>query len=330
MSGKIASMKVQVSADTRDFDARMKHVRQQMRQAREASSMAGAAGFGATGGRLGAAIGMASLSPMMAGVTGAVTGLSIVVNALAGAVQQFRNVQESAARDAAAVIDSRMDPVEQMRMSAAAGVVSPGATSAELIEFLRGFKDDKTQMRLLDAGMTQQELAAVTKGTSEAAIRILADISRSGRGAAIGEALGGKAGVMFNQARFATPQLLDRAFRGKTDAAMLNESLGARRLAQVDAALGPDPGVIGSLRDTIGSVFESLFNIAQMQPAAITTEMLRQAGEQSLDTSPQPLATDQFSVMSAEANAMPAEVVQLLRESVAVQRQIRDASGAFN
>lgn len=330
MSGKIASMKVQVSADTRDFDARMKHVRQQMRQAREASSIAGAAGMGPLGGRVGAAIGVAALSPMMAGVTAAVAGLSIVTNALAGAVQQFRNVQESAARDAAAVIDSRMDPVQQMRMSAAAGVVQPGATSAELIEFLRGFRDDKVQMRLLDAGMTQQELAAVTKGTSEAAIRILADISRSGRGAAIGEALGGKAGVMFNQARFATPALLDRAFRGKTDTAMLNESLGARRLAQVDAAMGPDPGAIGSIRDKLGSVVETLFNLVHMQPAAITTEQLRQAGERSMDTSPRPLATDQFTPLSAEVQGMPAEVVQLLRESVAVQRQIRDSSGGFN
>lgn len=328
MSGKIASMKVQVSADTRQFDSAMQRVRGQMKGvAKGVGAVGSVTGMPmGIGGKLGGLAGLAGLSPAMLGVTAAVSGLSMVVDRLHGAVEQFNKARDEAKASAAAVIDSRLDPVEQMRLQAAAGVVSPGATSADLLEFLRGFTDDKLQMRLMDAGMTQTELDAVTKGNAEAAIRILADLSRSARGAAIGEAIGGKAGVMFNQARFATPEMFDKAFRGKIDQRKIEDAIGMRRSEQMAAAGGSEWTFLDTLNDWLNQA-------AAWNPLIPTLGTVKRgAGQQAMQDAAAdlPLATGQFSPASAEANQMPAEVVQLLRESVAVQKQIRDGGGGFN
>ena len=58
---KIASMKVQVSAETSRFDAAMGRIRQQMKGVQQSASITGGAGFGAMGGRLGAMAGMMSM-----------------------------------------------------------------------------------------------------------------------------------------------------------------------------------------------------------------------------------------------------------------------------
>lgn len=197
---KIASMKVQVSADTRRFDMAMKNVRNQMRASREGvSSAAAVAGLGAMGGVVGGGMGVMALSGPMAAVAAAATAMMALVD------QQQR--QAATARDRLATAGQmRMDPLLTERAGRAAGAISPGASAKDVFELLGQFQTGadgrpvmapQQRFNLLRAGMPKhrlqrlQELADnLGEGTNlQEALFLLKATSSSADGKNIAKAL---------------------------------------------------------------------------------------------------------------------------------------------
>jgi hypothetical protein len=240
VSGKIASMKVQVSADTSGFDAGMARVRHQMKGVQQAASITGGAGFGPLGGRVGAAAGMLSLSgPMLA--------VSAATAALAAAIGSIQRDQDRGRENLGEIVGSRLSIDEQARFKRVAEMASPGGSAGDMAAMLKVFRDadPDTFSKMVQAGASMQQLAAISGGTDAEAMRLLVELSRSPNGLAIAEALGGKAGGTFaSLANIAKPELVSQAMLSRTSGD-LARSAARDEIARQTAAATTDPNEPG-------------------------------------------------------------------------------------
>lgn len=209
---KVASMKVQVSADTSRFDAAMHRMRGQMKQTQQAASMAGATGLaGPMGGRIGAFAGVMGLSGPMMAVAAATAGLASIIQS--ERARQDRNAARGV-ENFNEILSSRMGIAEQARLKTVAQLASPDGSAGDVKALLGAVRprDMQSEQKLMQAGMTQADLAALAGATDTEALKLLVDLSRSPAGLEIAKALGGKAGTMFgNLARIADVSNIDRA-----------------------------------------------------------------------------------------------------------------------
>jgi hypothetical protein len=240
VSGKIASMKVQVSADTSGFDAGMARVRHQMKGVQQAASITGGAGFGPLGGRVGAAAGMLSLSgPMLA--------VSAATAALAAAIGSIQRDQDRGRENLGEIVGSRLSIDEQARFKRVAEMASPGGSAGDMAAMLKTFRDadPDTFSKMIQAGASMQQLAAISGGTDAEAMRLLVELSRSPNGLAIAEALGGKAGGTFaSLANIANPALVSQAMASQTTG-NLARTAAAEEIARQRGAAASDPNEPG-------------------------------------------------------------------------------------
>jgi hypothetical protein len=135
-------MRIAVTADTRNFDAAMKHVRGQAAQARRAvAPTLGAMGMGGAGRMAGMGLGMAA----MAGPMGAIAAATAAVATAVNAIKTQTGDQDKALQEAIAQGLNEMDQTNLTRM---AQLVKSGGTAAEmvgLIRQVRGLDEQKQQ-----------------------------------------------------------------------------------------------------------------------------------------------------------------------------------------
>jgi hypothetical protein len=210
---RIASMKVQVSADTSRFDSAMARVRGQLKQTQQAASITGGAGFGAMGGRIGAFAGIMAMSGPMMAIAAATAGL-------AQAMESSRRDAERGAANLNDIMATRLSITDAANMKRVAQIaMGEGGTAGDAVGALSAFRsrDFNTQSKLVGAGVTTAELAAIAGGTDAEAIKAMVELSKSPRGLEIAKALGGKAGEFFGSlARVADTGNIDRALSGGT------------------------------------------------------------------------------------------------------------------
>lgn len=201
---KIASMKVQVSADTSNFDAKMAHVRRQLRSTREGMGAAGAALGGMPGmGAIGGALGFASLSGPLMAFTAAGTAIAAAVQRITAAIERDKQMGQEGL---AAVLEQRMPMQQAAQFTQAAQLIKADATAGDLAALLEAFRttDPNEITKLQKAGMTDQQIAAVTTGDLGTDLLALRDLSASAIGQQVAMALG-KQGELFNLIRTVEP-----------------------------------------------------------------------------------------------------------------------------
>jgi len=207
---KVASMKVQVSADTSRFDAAMHRMRGQMKQTQQAASMAGATGLaGPMGGRLGAGAALMGLSGPMMAIAAATAGLS-------AALQSVQADRERGRSNLDDIVKAGLTVQEQARFSRVAGVAGAG-NAGDVASLLSAVRPTTMagEQKLLSAGMTQADLAALAGASDTEALRLLVDLARSPNGLEIAKALGGGAGQVF------------AGFRGVSDVSNIQRAMAA-------------------------------------------------------------------------------------------------------
>lgn len=235
---KIASMKVQVSAETSRFDAAMGRVRQQLKSTRQAASVAGASGLaGSMGGRVGGLMGLAGLSgPMMAVAAGTA--------ALASAMQSVEKDRQRGASNLSEIFASRLSVTDAARFQRVAQMaMGEGGTAGDAAGALRTFRsgDFDTKSKLFGAGVTPAELAAISGASDAEALRLMLELSRSPRGLEIAKALGGKSGEFFGSlSRIADPANIGRAMGAGTSGELATRA-AQDEIARQSRIAGSDP-----------------------------------------------------------------------------------------
>jgi len=252
---KVASMKVQVSADTSRFDAAMHRVRGQLRETAGASSVAGAAVGGPTAGRLAAGLQIAALSGPMLAMAGAAAALSAAVSE----VQRDRDRGRQNLDDLGAGLGVQ----EQAQFQRVANIAGSGTASdvAKLLQLFRG-DDWRQQNKLTEAGVMPDRLASIAAASDREALRMLVELAKSPNGAKIAEALGGGAGNVFRGlGRVLDVGVVDRAMASATSGTLVRQA-ALDELARQDRASRQDPNQPGSL--------SSLFNrITSQSPSNV-------------------------------------------------------------
>lgn len=234
---KIASMKVQVSAETSRFDAAMGRIRQQMKGVQQSASITGGAGLGPLGGRLGAMAGMMSMSGPMLAVAAATAGLATALEATQrDQARGTSNLNEIMASRLSVVDAARFQRVSQMAMG-------EGGTAGDAAGALRAFRDPDfaTKSKLFGAGVTPGELAAISGASDAEALRLMLELSKSPRGLEIAKALGGKSGEFFGSlARIADPANIARAMGAGTSGTLVTRA-AQEEIARQSRTAGADP-----------------------------------------------------------------------------------------
>jgi len=247
----VASMKVQVSADTRRFDMAMKNVRSQIRASREGvSSAAAAAGLGSMGGVVGGAMGVAALSGPLMAMTAAITGVMAAIR------ESQRRREEADTTLRGGVISGRMSAAQAMqleRFGAAAMADPTQQVSASIVQsLLSRFTDRSNQEEMIRRGATFGDLSQV-RGAGDLTSQFMAirDLSAGARGGKISGALGGDLGVLFDSMRDMTDAQIRAAMQPVgTDtlsaAAQRRQQARFGALGTVDSGMGEmmfGPGV---------------------------------------------------------------------------------------
>ena len=170
---KIASMKVQVVADTSQFNSQMAAVRAQLKNTARASSLAGASGLaGPMGGRIAGFAGLMGLSGPMLAVAAGVTALS------AGIARLQQSLEKDEQRKKAgfdAVIDGRMSPQKAAQFGQMAELIQAGATAADLQELVD--KLGTPGASLADNLLKIKQMSLGPEGAALAGSRFLGDSS---------------------------------------------------------------------------------------------------------------------------------------------------------
>jgi hypothetical protein len=233
---KATALNVAVTANTSQFDAQMAKVRSQLKATQKASSAVGSATGMASPltGRLG---GFAAL----AGLTGPMLGLSAALGVLNKSINAANARSEAGRKAFDEIVAGRMTPVEQARFSKVARIAAGDTGSAvDVASMLSAARPTtmEAEQKLLNAGMTQADLAAIAGASDTEALKLLVQLSRSPAGLEIAKALGGGAGTMFaSLAKVADVSNIERAMRSGADMPLVQQAAAAEvaRQTQVNA-----------------------------------------------------------------------------------------------
>ncbi|MEB3209690.1 MAG: hypothetical protein VKK63_12360, partial [Synechococcus sp.] len=169
---KIASMKVQVSAETSRFDAAMGRIRQQMRGVQQSAAMTGAAGIGPIGGRVAGMVGLMGLSGPMMAVAAATAGLASVLTS-----ESQRREQDKARglENFNEILQSRLSVAEQASFKRVADMARPGGSAGDVAAMLGAFRSTEfSQMqKLVQAGVDPAQLSAIAAMSDADALKAL-------------------------------------------------------------------------------------------------------------------------------------------------------------
>jgi len=221
-------MRVAISADTRNFDAAMRHVRGQAAQARRAvAPTMGAMGMGGAGRMAGMGLGIAAMSGPMAAVAAATAAVASAVSAM----KERRQTQDESFRE---IVESGLNPAVQAQLTAIAKMASPSARSADMLDLMRSFREMGEQQRLdMSSTLGPDLMKALSESTGADFVNAIRQAQRQDPDFA--SSMGDKAGALIRS----LSQLLDtdvaRAFAVQADlgsSALRSrqriESLGAR------------------------------------------------------------------------------------------------------
>lgn len=201
---RVTRLNVAVTATTAQFDRQMDHVRRRLKQTREGLGAAGAALGGLPGvGSLGGVLGFASLSGPLMAFTAAGTAIAAAVQRMTAAVERDKAMGQEGL---AAILQDRMPMQQAAQFTQAAQLIKADAKAGDLAALLEAFKttDPNEITKLQKAGMTDQQIAAVSTGDLGTDLMALRDLSASAIGQQVAMALG-KQGELFNLLRTVEP-----------------------------------------------------------------------------------------------------------------------------
>lgn len=236
---KIASMKVQVTADTSRFDSSMARVRGELRRTREGVGAAGAAmgGMGQAGSMLGGALGFAALSGPLMAFSAAGTAIAVALQRFTSAIEQDeKRGQEGLAE----IVQGRMAPTEVARLTSVAKVIDEEATAGDVKVLLDSFgtTDREQRRKFRKAGLTDAQIASTQEGDVSDRLRAIRDISASPIGDEVALALG-KQAELFNKLLNVRPELLEKADRPSQTQDLIVKAQAAELQRQQEAASTP-------------------------------------------------------------------------------------------
>jgi len=216
-------MRVAISADTRNFDAAMKHVRGQAAQARRAvAPTLGAMGMGGAGRMAGMGIGMAAMSGPMGAIAAATAAVAMAVNA----IKERRESQDQSFRE---IVESGLSPEVHAQLSAIAKMAAPSARSADMVELMRSFREMGDQQRLdMSSTLGPDLMKALREGTGAEFVNAIRQAQRQDPDFASG--MGGKASALIRALSLLDGSDVARAFSATAD---LGGS-GARERARIE------------------------------------------------------------------------------------------------
>jgi len=199
-------MRIAVTADTRNFDAAMRHVRGQAAQARRAvSPTLGAMGMGGAGRMAGMGLGMAAMSGPMGAIAAATAAVAAAVNA----IKERNASQDKSVRE---MIEKGMAPQQHAQFQAMAQMLTPGGTAADIQQLIDKFQNMTDQQRL---DLEQQVGPAIARGlATETGQQFMMRLATAQQrtGGAFADEIGGKEGGMIRALSRLSDLDIGRAF----------------------------------------------------------------------------------------------------------------------